>query len=55
MAIVVVLIDELDAAKAAQIVESLLERESEAMSEFLCENQCPLHFVDYVVCHIRRF
>ena len=51
VAVVVVLVDELDASEAAQVVERLLERQSEAAAKLSDEDERPLHFVCYVVCH----
>ena len=54
VAVVVVLVDELDATKAAQVVERLLERQPEAASKLGGEDEGPLHFVCNAVCHNRR-
>lgn len=53
VAVVVVLVDELDTPEAAQVVERLLERQSETSPELCCENERPLHFVCHAVCHNR--
>ena len=53
VAVVVVLVDELDAPEAAQIVERLLECQPEAAAKLGGEDERPLHFVCYAVCHNR--
>ena len=53
VAVVVVLVDEFDASEAAQVVECLLERQSEAMAKLTDEDERPLHFVCHAICHYR--
>ena len=53
VAVVVVLIDEFDASEAAQVVECLLERQTEAMAKLTDEDERPLHFVCHAICHYR--
>jgi hypothetical protein len=50
VAIIIVLIDKLYASEAAQIVERLLERQSEMMAKLCREDECPFYFV----CHTLR-
>ena len=53
VAVVVVLVDELDAPETAQVVERLLERQSEASPKLGGKDKRPLHFVCHAVCHNR--
>ena len=53
MAVVVVLVYELDGTEAAQVVERLLERQSEAPSELSGEDECPFYLVCKAVCYNR--
>ena len=54
VAVVVVFVDELDSAEAAQVVERLFERQPEVPSELHREDECPFHLVMITVSHNRR-
>ena len=51
MAVVVVLVDELNGTEAAQVVECLLERQPETPPELSGEDECPFYLVCKIVCH----
>jgi len=51
MAVVVMLIDEPNASKSAQIVERLFKRQSKALSELSGKDNHPLQFVMIAVSH----
>ena len=55
VAVVVVLVHELDGSETAQVVERLLKRQSEASPELSSEDERPLHFVCDAVCQNCRW
>ena len=53
VAVVVVLVDEFDGTETAQVVERLLERQSEVPPELHREDECPFYLVCKAVCYNR--